>query len=317
MDEQPIQYFAVFGNPILHSRSPQLYNTLFRHDRVNAYYTRIKTQTGKAVCEVIRKLGLSGANITTPFKEEVIPFLDSLSTDAEKALAVNTIINHSGELKGYNTDVDGVTGSLREAGVDLGGLRCMVIGAGGAGKAAALGLINSGADVVITNRTPGKAAEFALKSGCSFVALEDAIKNIPLFDVMVLALPPGVYPPGFDSIHRGQTIIDANYSHEKDAAGTPKLNCRVIRGDRWLLHQAVDAYRLFTGKNPDTSVMEEGLAKNLNPANIVIRIITDGPQGVLPGIAGTDMLVDGRGLDVRQIKRITDEEKNRVFKNLG
>lgn len=317
MDDISMQYFAVFGNPILHSRSPQLYNALFRHDRVSAYYTRINTQTGKAVCEIIRMLGLSGANITTPFKEEVIPFLDSLSSDAEKVSAVNTIINRDGELKGYNTDADGVTGSLREAGIDPAGLKCIVMGAGGAGKAAVTGLINAGAEVLITNRTPGKALQFAEKVGCGFAVMEDALEMISSFDVLVIALPPGIYPFEINSLHSGQTIVDANYGHDDNMDRTHTLSCRVIRGERWLLHQAVDAYRLFTGKIADTGVMEEGLNKNPDPAAIVIRTIMNGQEGVTVKNEHVDMLIDGRGLDVRQIKKITDEEKNRALKDPG
>lgn len=317
MDDVSLRYFAVFGNPILHSRSPQLYNALFRHDRVGAYYTRINTQTGRGVCEIIRMLGLSGANITTPFKEEVIPFLDSLSPDAEKVSAVNTIINQDGELKGYNTDADGVTGSLREAGIDPAGLKCMVLGAGGAGKAAAMGLINAGADVLIANRTPGKALQFAEKAGCGFAVMEDALRRIPLFDVLVIALPPGIHLPGFEGIHPGHTIIDANYGHDKGSNGSMIYNCRVIRGERWLLHQAVDAYRLFTGKTADTRVMEEGLNKNTDPSNVIISAIR-GRQDGLPALnEKCDMLIDGRGLDNSQIKKLTDEEKNRAFKGSG
>jgi shikimate dehydrogenase len=313
MDESSARYFAVFGNPVLHSRSPQLYNSLFRHDGINAYYTRIIVNSAQAVCEIIRILGLAGANITTPFKESVVPFLDSLSPDAEKISAVNTVICRDGELTGYNTDADGITGSLREAGLEPSGMRCMVMGAGGAGKAAVTGLLHAGAEVLITNRTPGKARDFAEKAGCRFAPLEEAVKSLRSFDLLVLTLPPGIHPFGSEHIHDDLIIADANYRTSPEVAGIDMFPNRIIRGDRWLLHQAVEAYRLFTGKMADTSLMESGLKKNLDPDKLNIRAIkASGSRTV--DVSGSDMLIDARNLDDQQIKMIIDEEKNKAFK---
>lgn len=311
------KYFAVFGNPILHSRSPQLYNGLFPSDGVNARYTRIHTGSGKSVCEIIRMAGLSGANITTPFKEEVVPFLERLSPDSELISAVNTIISRNGELTGYNTDAYGLAGSLREAGISLPGKKCMVMGAGGAGKAAVIGLKNAGADVMITNRTPGKAFEFASRAGCWFTGMEEAVKSLKSYDVLVLTLPPGIYPFGPENVHKDLIIVDANYRSPSDTAGTDKFRCRVIKGDRWLLHQAVEAYRLFTGKDADIQLMEKGLRETPDPGNISVRVIGDWRSEFTDDYAGADMLVDGRNLDEEELKSIIDEEKHRAFKGSG
>ena len=314
MDESAARYFAVFGNPVLHSKSPQLYNRLFSHDGINAYYTRIIVNSGQAVCEIIKTLGLSGANITTPFKESVIPFLDSLSPDAEKISAVNTVICRDGKITGYNTDAHGITGSLREAGLEPSGMKCMVMGAGGAGKAAVTGLLHAGAEVLITNRTPGKAKEFAEKTGCRFVLMEEAVKSLKSCDLLVLTLPPGIYPFGPEHIHAGLTIADANYRASSGAAGIDMFPLCIIKGDRWLLHQAVEAYRLFTGKKADTSLMECGLKENLDPDKLNIRAIK--AHGRLPvDVSGADMLIDARKLDDQQIKMIIDEEKSMAFKS--
>lgn len=312
MDDAPLRYFAVFGNPVLHSRSPQLYNPLFKRDRVNAIYTRILASSGKAVCEIIRNLGLAGANITTPFKEEVIPWLNRISPDAEKIGAVNTILNVDGELTGYNTDASGVTGSLTEAGADPSGQKCLVMGAGGAGKAAVTGLLNAGAIVTIANRDISKAAMIAEKAGCSYAGLDEAADRLHEFSILVLTLPPGVYPFTNDQVPRGLTIADANYRSPSETTLLDGLQCRVVRGDRWLLHQGVGAYKLFTGRIADTSVMESGLKKSLDPERLVIRIIKDDGAGVLSAPLA-DLIIDGRGIDDLQLKKITDEERAKAF----
>ena len=322
------KYFAVFGNPVLHSKSPQIYNSLFTTDGVNAFYTRIHTSAGRDVCELIRELGLSGANITTPFKEDVLPCLDRLSPGAEMISAVNTIINDGGNLTGYNTDADGVTGALLEAGIDPSGRRCMVMGTGGAGKAAVVGLQRMGADVTIANRSEAKAYEFAAKAGCRHASLEAAAGLLKNYDVLVITLPPGVYPFKTEQLHRGLVIVDANYRSSagltrKDSAQQvleqypdPVMPCRVIKGDRWLLHQAVEAYRLFTGKKADIDVMDSGMKAGIDKRNLVTRIIKDRSPGILSG-ENIHMLVDGRGLNDRKIKMIIDEERSKAFGNKG
>ncbi len=317
MDESPVQCYAVFGNPVLHSRSPQLYNILFESDGINAYYTRIHAPTGQAVCEIIRMLGLSGANITTPFKEALIPYLDRLSPEAEKISAVNTITSRNGQLTGHNTDSHGITGSLREARINPSGMKCMVMGAGGAGKAAATGLMNAGADVLITNRTPGKAREFAGKAGCRFAMMGEAVKTLKSYDLLVIALPPGIFPFAPENIRAGLIMADANYRSPSENAGIDKFGCRVIKGDRWLLHQAVEAYRIFTGKKADTSLMENGLKRNLDPDKVIIKEIRSGQNNLITDCKKADMLIDCRSLDVEQIRKIIDDEKSKAFTSQG
>lgn len=314
MDEYSVKYFAVFGKPILHSRSPQLYNSLFIKNNSNAFYTRVFVQSGKEVCEIIRILGLAGANITTPFKEDIIPYLDRLSPEAERISAVNTIINQKGVLTGFNTDAGGITGSLLEAGIDPSGRKCMVMGAGGAGKAAALGLVNAGADVLIANRSEAKAHDFAKKIGCRASGLDNVMSKLKSFDVLVLTLPPGIYPFQIDHVHPKLTIVDANYRPTEENPIIEDFLCKIIRGERWLLHQAVEAYHLFTGKVADTAVMEKGLKKSLDPNNLDIRVIMNNTSNFI-SIGSADMLIDGRVLDYKQINRIIYEERNMAFTN--
>ncbi len=313
-DNPSMLYYAVFGNPILHSRSPQIYNSLFTRDSVNAFYTRILTETGRAVCDIIRGLGLAGANVTTPFKEDVISLMDSLSADAEKIGAVNTIINTGGELVGYNTDGDGITGLLEDEGLVLPQRRCLMIGAGGAGKSAALGLLNAGADVSITDLDTDKASAYADRTGCGFFTLDEAVKNIGEFDIVVLAVPPGVYPFKLEQITPDMTIVDANYRSPSKTGFLESLPCKVIKGDGWLIYQAVNAYKLFTGGEADIDIMKKGVREDISFQNPVIKIIGNDSQDFRSyGVA--DMLVDGRGMDDEYINRIIDEEKSRAFGN--
>jgi hypothetical protein len=132
----------------------------------------------------------------------------------------------------------------------------------------------------------------------------------------VLALPPGVYPFDMTSIHQEMTIVDANYRPPGNDTETGNFPCRVIKGDRWLLHQAVEAYRLFTGKKADTRIMEEGMKRVLDPLQIEIKAIIDETISFTDHL-NADMIVDGRGIDDLQINAIINEEKDRAFGGKG
>ncbi|TVR74009.1 MAG: hypothetical protein EA408_03595 [Marinilabiliales bacterium] len=345
-------YYAVFGNPVLHSRSPQLYNSMFALHGIDAFYTRILTSSAGRVCALIRGMGLAGGNVTTPFKDGVVSCVDSLSPDARLIGAVNTIVSRNGLLTGYNTDGTGVTGALLEAGHDPAGKRCMVIGAGGAGRAAAVGLVRAGADVVMVNRNIERFAGFASRLGCRIAepgaadtgtadtgvadtgAADPGAKSVRSgssdvdpgaksvrsgssdihpgdYDIIVVTLPPGVFPFDRRQLHERQVILDANY-RPADVSGPAGWPCRVVTGERWLLHQATEAYRLFTGRAADTSVMDEAMAHVPAPDDIVTAVVIDEHRSAMeygrPGL-----LVDAAGYDAGELKRITDEEKNRAF----
>ena len=208
--------FAVFGNPVLHSKSPMLYNSLFSKIHIDAYYTRIRVDKCEEVVRAIRSLEIIGANITTPFKECLLPLLDSLSPEAEQIGAVNTIQNDNGFLKGFNTDYLGVSKSIEEAGISIFGKRCLVLGAGGASRAAVFGLMSSGGEVFITNRTHSKAEDISNQMGCNVIPLDEIKEIIPTIDIVVSTLLPDVSFPDFDwdselSFYLMRIIVSRNF----------------------------------------------------------------------------------------------------------
>ncbi|MBK8809095.1 MAG: hypothetical protein IPO21_21710 [Bacteroidales bacterium] len=149
--------FAVTGNPILHSKSPCMFNNAFESMNLEARYIRIAADSATEAIYLFNKTELSGMNVTAPFKEDIMPFLDIIDDDAQKIGSVNTVVKKDGKLIGYNTDHYGVANSIIEADISLKDINAVVIGAGGAGKAAAFGLVKNGAKVTIVNRTLAKA----------------------------------------------------------------------------------------------------------------------------------------------------------------
>ena len=187
----PIRIFASTGKPIMQSASPQMHNAGFAACGVHAIYTRLAADSMEDALQTARQIGMSGLNVTAPFKESACQLSDALSADAKATGAVNTLlIAKNGKTHGFNTDVEGVQKALAAAGVRLKGANAVVLGAGGAARAAAYALCKSGASVAVANRTAKKAKEIASLFGCSHCSLsEKSLANIlPRAQVIILSL---------------------------------------------------------------------------------------------------------------------------------
>lgn len=305
------KYYAVFGKPILHSRSPQLFNSVFEKIGIEAFYTRIRALSGKDVIEIIKNLNISGANITTPFKEEVMPYLDFISDDAKLIGGVNTIVNADGKLSGYNTDHFGVTRSLIESGLKLDGLKCLILGAGPAARAAVYGLVKNGAEVTISNRTHSKAQIIANDFGCKTLEIEKINTEINGFDVMVSTLLPDANPISDVGLPSRLTILDANYRMSNFGIYAEAFDCKIISGKRWLLNQAVESFKLYFGVEPDIKAMEKGLNVDLDKNSINAIPYSSGARFV--NLINSDIVISLPAAQVECLNTFLDEEVCKVF----
>jgi len=252
--------FAVLGDPILHSRSPELYRAAFAaRGRADAYTRVLCGQAGRAV-ELVRGLGLSGANVTSPLKEALAGRVDRLEGAAARLGAVNTLVVRAGRLIGHDTDPDGVRGALREAGVALPGRRAVVLGAGGAGLSAALALVEAGARVTLLSRTPGRAAAAAARVGAAHAPLADARAQLAGAELVVGCLPRTAAAPEPGWLAPTATVLDANYPDGALERAARARGCRVVPGLGWLLHQAAAAHALLLEEPAPLQEMRAALA---------------------------------------------------------
>ncbi|MBI5526409.1 MAG: hypothetical protein HY897_08740 [Deltaproteobacteria bacterium] len=240
--------FAVTGRPIGFSRSPDLFNKAFAAASIDAAYTRLACASAGEAVQIAKDLGLDGFNVTSPFKESIVPLLDSLDATAVSTGAVNTVVNRNGRFKGSNTDVEGVMGALHAAGVEVRGRRALVLGAGGAGKAAAYALRKGGASrVAIANRTDARAREAASVLRCDWVRAADVTDETADADIIVSCLPAGASLIEHGSLLRGRAVLDASYRGSMLAGGAGTWGYRFVGGTEWLVHQAAAGFRHFTG----------------------------------------------------------------------
>ncbi len=155
-----MKLYAVFGNPIAHSKSPYLHNFAFERLHIDARYVRFKLENAKNFRELFFEMGLSGANITVPFKEILLESCDEVIGIAQKIGAINTIVRRGERLLGYNTDALGFYQNIKGEKLKT----ALIIGAGGSAKAIAVILKERGISVCVINRSP-KRLEFFKDNG--------------------------------------------------------------------------------------------------------------------------------------------------------
>lgn len=262
---------GLIGNPISHSKSPALFKAAYGEGPHT--YTLIEAPTCREAMERFTAEGFTGINITSPFKDEVMQYVsipDSISTTLSSA---NTIISKDGKLHSFNTDYYGVKNTLEEflaegrkkvicgeaphcgisAGKGKDNLTAIVVGAGGAGKAAALAVKDMGMQVFFANRSSHAAAPFAEKIGAEYIPLDKIPLVLPQADIIVYNLSMEIEPLKGISLE-GKIVFEANYAHpnlKNSGAGT------YIDGRYWLYNQAIPAFRLFTAEEPFTPAMKE------------------------------------------------------------
>ncbi len=264
--------YALVGHPIRHSLSPAMHNELFRRLGIDAVYVALDVRPERAdeVGPAIRTLGLAGCNLTVPFKERVLPALDGVSAEAACAGAVNVVLNEEGRLVGHNTDGEGYLRALREElGVDVSGRRCVILGAGGTGRAVGAALAAAGvASVTWLNRTEarGAAAMEAIAprfSGVRFAAgplAAEAFAAQP-WSLVVNCLSGAGVPSvvGFPvaGLAEGAVWTDANYwmADPPLLAACAARGVRIQRGIGMLMHQGARSFELFTGRSVDSDTI--------------------------------------------------------------
>lgn len=157
-----MKLFSIFGDPVSHSRSPIMHNSVFKNLNYNACYTRTHLLDGSELKETFLSLGLSGANITVPHKEAAFEACDEIRGFANKVGVVNTIINENGKLVGYNTDADGFMFSMKEF-TDIKDI--LILGAGGTAKALCTRFLQDNINVTVLNRSENRLTYFQ-ELGC-------------------------------------------------------------------------------------------------------------------------------------------------------
>lgn len=278
------KHLGIIGHHISHSLSPIIHNAAIQELNLPMVYGIIDVteEMLPSLISSLRSLHFRGANVTIPYKQIIMKYLDEVSEEAEKVGAVNTIINSNGRLIGYNTDVYGIYLSLLPYIDELKNNHIVVLGAGGATKATifALGKFFSPRRVTIVNRTAEKAQQiinhfseqYRLTKFCNFTSEEDIQREIDVAALVINTTSAGM-KPNIDtlpisstiSLQKNQLVFDIVYNPVETLflKRAKEVGARTIGGVEMLLGQGARAFELWTHHDFPTQLARELLYKEL------------------------------------------------------
>lgn len=245
--------YGVAGNPIKHSLSPLMMNTAFRRETVNGVFLALQATRMNDLLALVREVPINGLAVTMPLKGEILKHLERTDPLSEKVGACNTVVRAAdGKLYGFNTDVAAVVRPL-ERRLPLKGARVLVMGAGGAARAAVFGLKDKGAEVFVMNRTPEAGQKLARQAKAKTFKREQLAKTS--FDVIVNATPAGMQGVKTQSLLEpkeinARLVFDLVYNPLE----TPLIKMAreksipVVTGVEMFVHQGARQFEIWTGK---------------------------------------------------------------------
>lgn len=243
------QLFAIFGNPVAHSKSPLMHNLAFQGLGFDGCYARYLLEDGEKLKEIFFSLGLKGINITVPHKEYAYDACDVLDPFAQKVGAVNTIVEKEGKLYGYNTDAPGFLKAISE----FENIKTVLfLGAGGTAKSTSVILKEAGYDVTIINRSSGRLTYFK-ENGFQTYTFDDFIPQS--YDLIINMTSAGLEDDSLpcpsqilaEVIPTAKACVDVIYGKETPFLKLAKTYKKPTKdGSDMLLYQGIIAFEYFT-----------------------------------------------------------------------
>ncbi len=244
--------YLVIGNPIEHSNSPQLHNHWFKINNINAIYKKKKLNLSdlKDLTSKIKNLEINGANVTVPFKKDIIPYMDELSLEARNTQSVNTIYLNNNKLVGHNTDVEGFEIAIKETKFNLYRKKIFILGAGGVVPSIIYALNKTNvSEIIITNRTKSKAD--LLRNLFNNISIVDW-GEIPNFDMIINATSLGLNIKDeinldFSNVEKEKFFYDVIYNPQETnfLKKAKKRGNKTENGKKMFIYQAAAAFKIW------------------------------------------------------------------------
>lgn len=269
--------YCILGNPVRHSLSPIMHNAAFNYMGINAVYVAFQPQLLAPAIEALKTMDIKGASVTIPFKVDILPLCDSIDDAAVQIGSVNTLVNHAGSIKGYNTDGYGLLKALEKNNISYKNKKILIIGNGGSARAIAYTLALNGAYISICGRTINNVMQLVKDLNVRFPHIDgihiDTLKQSATaqYEIIINTTPSGMSP------HHNETPIDTqlinSYHVVVDIIYSPmntlllqiakEKGCKTITGDYMLLYQACMQFELWTGSTAPFAIMHDALKNAL------------------------------------------------------
>ena len=252
-------HFTIFGNPVVHSKSPQMHNAGFSHIHFDGIYDKTHLEDGSTIKQIFLEKHLKGANITVPHKEDAYQKADEVRGIAQKIGAVNTYINENGKVIAYNTDAPGFMKAIKEFGEIK---KAIILGAGGTAKGIAVAFSEAGIETTVINRSEGRL-DFFKELGCTVSTWNNF--QCQSYDLVVNSTSAGLkddsYPtplPILENIlQNSKYAIDCIYGKSTPFLDKAKEhNLPNKDGEDMLLYQGVIAFEYFTNTKASEELIE-------------------------------------------------------------
>jgi shikimate dehydrogenase len=264
--------FAVIGDPIAHSLSPNIHNAAFRELGLDCTYIAYRIPKGElaAGIESLKSIRIAGFNVTIPHKVEMLKYLDEMDDNCTLIGATNTVSNDNGKLKGYNTDMDGFLDPIKKRNIAIKNSNVLLLGAGGAARAIVVAFAKEKAsEITIANRTKENVvnlAHLAQRLGISVeVKSFQDIDASPQYKFIVNATSLGLknetMPIPKECINKDTVVYDIVYMPMNTdlIVQAKKNNSTIIYGYEMLLGQAARSFQIWHGIDAPYDAMKKAL----------------------------------------------------------
>ncbi|MHA2185937.1 MAG: shikimate dehydrogenase [Promethearchaeota archaeon] len=273
--------FCVIGYPIEHSMSPIMWNPALKELNLDFIYVAfsVHPKNLEKAIEGMKVMGIKGMNVTLPYKQEIMKYIDEIDPIAQKIGAVNTIKNDEGILKAKNTDAGGAKKSLLENGCEVEGKNVLILGSGGVARSITYILAEDANKIVVTDLIEEKALLIANEikelMGVNIEGKISSEKNIEIAiknsDILINATPVGMSPNvdatpvSMDLLHPDLFVFDVVYNPlttrlMREAA---RVGCKTLGGLDMLINQGVLAFEWWTNKKPNKELMKKKIIEYL------------------------------------------------------
>ena len=249
--------YLVIGNPITHSLSPKLHNYWIKQNNIDAIYDKKKLNENELDNLIldVKERNISGVNVTVPFKNSVIPFLDELSDESNKTQSVNTIYLKDKKIIGHNTDIEGFENAIKKINFDFKNKKIFILGAGGVVPSIIYASMKmNSSEIFVSNRTSEKAQKVKnIFNNIKLISWGD----MPDFDVIINATSLGLNQEDkinldLTQIGKNKLFYDVIYNPTETnfLKKAKKLGNKCENGKLMFIYQAFSAFKLWHGIEP-------------------------------------------------------------------
>jgi 3-dehydroquinate dehydratase/shikimate dehydrogenase len=258
--------YAVIGNPIGHSLSPVMHNAAFAACAVDALLLPFRVTRLPEFISAMKDFDIAGCSVTLPHKEAILRHLDECDALAADIGAVNTVVRRRGRLYGYNTDYLGVLRAMEKR-MQLKGSRVLLLGAGGAARAAAFALVRAGAEVHVCSRREARARSLARSAGA--IAIPHARLSKVRFDAIVNCTPVGMHPNGGSPLRSNElnarVVMDMVYRPRRTELlrQAERKGIKTISGVEMFVAQGAAQWELWTAERAPEQILRRAVNKAL------------------------------------------------------